>query len=220
MTKIKSYSIIISADVKTHDLTQKDLGRIKMNRNNNLNSMVISALLCAIGIVIPIISPLKITLEPASFTLASHVAIFIAMFISPATAVFVAAGTAVGFLLAGFPIVIVIRAASHVVFAAAGSVYLKKHPDTLKTFKSSQVFSLATGLLHGICEVIVVMPFYFGNNMSSAYYAKGFIVSVVLLVGVGTVVHSMIDFYLAQAIWKPVSKAVKLPEKVSVNYNA
>ncbi len=191
-----------------------------MNRNNNLNSMVISALLCAIGIVIPIISPLKITLEPASFTLASHVAIFIAMFISPATAVFVAAGTAVGFLLAGFPIVIVIRAASHVVFAAAGSVYLKKHPDTLKTFKSSQVFSLATGLLHGICEVIVVIPFYFGNNMSSAYYAKGFIVSVVLLVGVGTVVHSMIDFYLAQAIWKPVSKAVKLPEKVSVNYNA
>ena len=182
--------------------------------------MVISALLCAIGIVIPIISPLKITLEPASFTLASHVAIFIAMFISPATAVFVAAGTAVGFLLAGFPIVIVIRAASHVVFAAAGSVYLKKHPDTLKTFKSSQVFSLATGLLHGICEVIVVIPFYFGNNMSSAYYAKGFIVSVVLLVGVGTVVHSMIGFYLAQAIWKPVSKAVKLPEKVSVNYNA
>ena len=220
MTKIKSYSIIISADVKTHDLTQKDLGRIKMNRNNNLNSMVISALLCAIGIVIPIISPLKITLEPASFTLASHVAIFIAMFISPPIALFVAAGTAIGFLLAGFPIVIVVRAASHVVFAAAGSVYLKNHPDTLKTFKSSQVFSLATGLLHGICEVIVVMPFYFGNNMSSAYYVKGFIVSVVLLVGVGTVVHSMIDFYLAQVIWKPVSKAVKLPDKVSINYNA
>lgn len=190
-----------------------------MNRNNNLNSMVISALLCAIGIVIPIISPLKITLEPASFTLASHVAIFIAMFISPATAVFVAAGTSIGFLLAGFPIVIVIRAASHVVFAAAGALYLKKHPDALKSFKSSQIFSLIIGLLHGISEVIAVMPFYFGNNMGSAYYAKGFLISVILLVGVGTVVHSMVDFYLAQAIWKPVSKAVKLPEKVSINYN-
>ena len=191
---------------------------MNINRNNN-HSMVISALLCAIGIVIPIISPIKITLEPASFTLASHVAVFVAMFISPATAVFVAAGTAAGFLLAGFPIVIVFRAASHVVFAAIGALYLRKHPDTLKSFKSSQVFSLAIGLLHGISEVIAVMPFYFGNNMATAYYAKGFIVSVVLLVGVGTVVHSMIDFYLAQAIWKPVSKAVKLPEEVSANYN-
>ena len=190
-----------------------------MNRNNNLNSMVISALLCAIGIVIPIISPLKITLEPASFTLASHVAIFIAMFISPATAVFVAAGTSVGFLIAGFPPVVVVRASSHIVFATVGSMYLKKHPGVLKSFKSSQAFSLVIALIHGICEVIVVMPFYFGNNMNSAYYAKGFMISVILLVGVGTVVHSMIDFYLAQAIWKPVSKAVKLPEEVSINYN-
>lgn len=187
-----------------------------MNRNSNLNLIVTSALLCAIGIIIPIISPLKITLEPASFTLASHVAIFIAMFISPATAVSVAAGTAAGFLFAGFPIVIVFRAASHVVFAFVGALYLKKHPSALKSLKSSQIFSFTIGLLHGISEVIIVIPFYFGNHMSSAYYARGFIVSVVLLVGVGTVVHSMVDFYLAQAIWKPVSKSVKLPESPSV----
>ncbi|NLJ57818.1 MAG: hypothetical protein GX339_03125 [Tissierellia bacterium] len=189
-----------------------------MKRNNN-RGMVISALLCAIGIVIPIISPLKITLEPASFTLASHVAIFISMFISPATALFVAVGTAVGFLMAGFPIVVVIRAASHVVFATLGSLYLRKHPDRLKSFKSSQIFSMVIGLIHGIGEVLAVIPFYFGNSMSLAYYAKGFIVSVVLLVGLGTLVHSMVDFYLAQVIWKSVSKAVKLPEEVSINYN-
>jgi niacin transporter len=183
-----------------------------MNRNNN-RGMVISALLCAIGIVVPIISPLKITLEPASFTLASHVAIFIAMFISPATALFVAAGTAIGFLVAGFPIVVVLRAASHVGFATLGAFYLKKHPDILESFKSSQIFSLAIGLLHGIGEVLAVIPFYFGNNMSSAYYAKGFIVSVVLLVGLGTIVHSMVDFYLAQVIWKHVTKAVKIPRE-------
>jgi len=190
-----------------------------MNRNNS-SSMVISALLCAIGIIIPIISPLKITLEPASFTLASHVAIFIAMFISPASALFVAAGTAAGFMIAGFPIVIVLRAATHIVFATLGAIYLKKNPNALNSFKSSQIFSLAIGVLHGISEVLIVMPFYFGNNMSSAYYAKGFIVSVILLVGVGTVVHSMVDFYLAKAIWKPVTKAVKIPIDVSVKYNA
>ncbi len=186
-----------------------------MNRNHN-KSLVISALLCAIGIVIPIISPLKITLEPASFTLASHVAIFIAMFISPSTALFVAAGTAAGFMLAGFPIVVVLRAGSHIIFAGLGALYLKKHPHTLNTFKSSLVYSLAIGLLHGISEVLVVMPFYFGNSMGTAYYAKGFFVSIILLVGIGTVIHSMIDFYLAQVIWKPVTKAVKLTKKESV----
>lgn len=188
-----------------------------MKRNSNLNSMVVSALLCAIGIVIPIISPLKIALEPASFTLASHVATFIAMFISPSTAIFVALGTAAGFLLAGFPVVVVLRAASHIIFAIVGALYLKKFPNTMKTYKSSLAYSLVIGLIHGLCEVAVVMPFYFGNNMSSGYYAKGFMVSVVLLVGVGTVVHSMIDFYLAQVIWKPVTKAVKMPQGVSAN---
>lgn len=188
-----------------------------MKKNSNLNSMVISALLCGIGIIIPIISPLKITLEPASFTLASHVATFIAMFISPATAVAVALGTGVGFLFAGFPIVVVLRAATHIVFASAGAIYLKKFPNTLNSFKYSQIFSFAIGVIHGICEVLVVMPFYFLNNMSAGYYAKGFMLSVILLVGVGTVLHSMVDFYLAQTIWKPVAKTVKLPKKVNAN---
>ena len=188
-----------------------------MKRNNNLNSMVVSALLCAIGIVIPIISPLKITMEPASFTLASHVAIFIAMFISPATAAVVSLGTAAGFMMSGFPIVVVLRAATHIVFSVVGALYLKKFPNTINSFKSSQIYSFVIGLIHGLCEVLVVMPFYFSNNMSSGYYAKGFMISVVLLVGVGTIVHSMVDFYLAQAIWKPVTKAVKLPKEVNAN---
>lgn len=189
-----------------------------MKRYSNLNSMVVSALLCAIGIIIPIISPLKITMEPASFTLASHVAIFIAMFISPSTAAVVAIGTAAGFLMSGFPIVVVLRAASHIVFALVGALYLKKFPNTLKSIKYSQVYSLAIGLIHGLCEVLIVMPFYFGNNMSSGYYARGFMVSVLLLVGVGTVVHSMIDFYLAQVIWKPVAKAVRIPIEANVHH--
>lgn len=180
-------------------------------RNNKLLSMTISALLCAVGIVIPIISPIKITLEPASFTLASHVAIFIAMFISPLTALFVATGTTLGFLLAGFPIVVVMRAATHVIFALVGALFLKKYPDIVRNTKKTAVFSFLISILHGICEVAVVMPFYFGNNMSAGYYSKGFFTSVVLLVGVGTLVHSMIDYYLAHVIWKNVEQAVKVP---------
>ena len=60
-----------------------------------------AALLCAIAILIPMISPVKIPLGPMSFTLGSHVAIFIAMFISPAVALTVELGATLGFLLAG-----------------------------------------------------------------------------------------------------------------------
>ncbi len=82
-------------------------------KNKKLYNMLIAAMLSAIGIIIPLFSPVKILLEPASFTLASHVAIYIAMFISPGVALSVAAGTTLGFLLAGFPPVVVVRAASH-----------------------------------------------------------------------------------------------------------
>jgi len=188
-----------------------------MNRNNKIYTMSISALLCALGIVIPMISPIKITLEPASFTLASHVAVFIAMFISPFTAIFVSVGTTLGFLLGGFPIVIVMRAATHVIFAAIGAFILKKYPGITKSVKSALPFSFGLAVLHGICEVLVVIPFYFSNSMSSGYYAKGFTFSVLMLVGIGTIIHSMVDFYFSQVIWKYVTKAVRLPEQVSVN---
>jgi len=72
------------------------------SKHNRLFQLTASALLCAIGIVIPIFSPVKIILGPASFTLASHVAIFIAMFISPACAAVVALGTTFGFFIGGF----------------------------------------------------------------------------------------------------------------------
>ncbi|SCL95629.1 hypothetical protein [Sporanaerobacter sp. PP17-6a] len=186
-----------------------------MNRNNKLYKMLISALLCSIGIIIPVFSPVRIVLEPASFTLASHVAIFIAMFISPSTAAFVAVGTTIGFLISGFPIVVVMRAATHVIFAVVGAIIINKHPNIIKSFKSALPFSFGIGLLHGLCEVLVVIPFYFSNSMSGGYYAQGFVKSVILLVGVGSVIHSMVDFYISQVIWKYVAKTIKIPKYTS-----
>ncbi len=169
---------------------------------SKVRKLVIAALLCAIGIVIPLYSPIKIVLEPASFTLGSHIAIIIAMFISPFVAGSVAVGTTLGFLLGGFPIVIVIRAASHIVFALVGAFILQKRPYILGSIPRAGIFSLIIAVIHAVCEVLVVIPFYFGSGMTEAYYAKGFVTSVVLLVGVGTVVHSMLDFILAFIIWR------------------
>ena len=54
-----------------------------MKSKTNTFQLALAGMLIAIGIVIPMFSPIKIIIEPASFTLASHVPVFIAMFISP-----------------------------------------------------------------------------------------------------------------------------------------
>ena len=45
-------------------------------------NLTITALLMALAIMIPIVMPLKVVIPPASYTLASHVPIFLAMFLS------------------------------------------------------------------------------------------------------------------------------------------
>jgi len=180
-----------------------------MTKRTNVYQIVIAGLLCAIGILIPMFSPIKILLEPASFTLASHVAVFIAMFMSPSIAAFVSVGTTLGFLFGGFPIVIVARAATHVIFATIGALILRKKPQLLDSFTKTLVFALLIGTIHGLSEVLVVTPFYMSNAMTTAYYAKGYFTSVALLVGVGSLIHSTVDFYIALLIWKPLKKAAK-----------
>ena len=176
------------------------------SKHNRLFQLTASALLCAIGIVIPIFSPVKIILGPASFTLASHVAIFIAMFISPACAAVVALGTTFGFFIGGFPLVIVCRAATHLVFALCGALILRRKPQILDSTLSAFPFALLLSLIHAVCEVLVVLPFYFDNALSPATYQKSFYISVLLLVGVGTVIHSMVDFAISMLVWKPLRK--------------
>lgn len=181
-----------------------------MSKTINLRAMITAALLCAVGIVIPMYSPIKIVMEPASFTLASHVALFIAMFISPFTAAVVAVGTTLGFLLGGFPIVIVARAATHIVFAMIGATIIRKKPSILDSLWQSLILSFGIGLIHGLFEVIAVTPFYLNSSMSAAYYSNGgYVKTVVLLVGIGSILHSMIDFAIALLVWKPLKKTLK-----------
>ena len=98
-------------------------------KNHSIRHLTIAALLIGMGIVIPMVMP-KIVIGPASFTLASHVPVFVAMFFSPAMAIAVALGTTFGFFLT-LPPIIALRALSHVVFAVIGAFYLQKHPDIL-----------------------------------------------------------------------------------------
>ena len=187
-----------------------------MRRQNKVQIIAIAALLCALGILIPMIAP-KIVIEPASFTLASHVPVFIAMFISPAVAISVAFITGLGFLISGFPLVIVLRALSHAIFAVIGAYILKKNSNLLATGKSTFLYNLAIAIIHAISEVAIVTFFYWGSNMTSAYYDKGYLLSVVVLVGLGTVIHSMLDFTIALYVWKPVQKVVTVPVSIKLS---
>lgn len=174
---------------------------------SSTKNLTVVAILIAIGTILPIVSPLKFILEPASFTFLSHVAIFLSMFISPRAAVIVSIGTALGFFLGGFPLVVVLRALSHVVFAFIGAFILSTKRTVLLSKVNTFFFAFFISIIHSICELLVVSIFYFNQSLSSLYYSSGFVFSVLTLVGLGTILHSLIDFYITLVILKPISKS-------------
>ena len=173
-------------------------------RNKNVTKIALSGILIAVGIIIPMFSPIRVMIEPASFTLGSHIVIFIAMFISPTVAISVALGTTLGFFLGGFPLVIVARAASHVIFAGLGSYYLHNVAKEKLSVVKLRVFSFWVAIIHATGELVVVSLFYFDNNVTPIHFEQGFLFSVLLLVGLGSVIHSLVDFELARIVILPL----------------
>lgn len=172
-----------------------------MNTHKKIYTLTLSAILIAVGTVIPLFMP-RVIVGPMSFTLASHVAVMIALFISPSVAVTVALGTTLGFVIAGFPFVVVLRALTHVVWALVGSMYIQKYPETFESPVKSVVFNLGIALLHAVGEMIVVIPFYWGNGMD----VQAFCYMIFGLVGLGTLIHSSVDFMISLVTWKVLSK--------------
>ena len=186
-------------------------------KTNSVKRLTISALLIAMGIIIPMVMP-RITIGPASFTLASHVPVFIAMFISPVVAIAVSLGTGFGFFLSATPI-IALRALSHLIFAVIGAVILQKHPEILINKEGKftllngklQLFNVGIGVIHSAAELVVVSVFYTMGNLPGTYYTAGFMYSIFLLRGVGGLIHSLVDFSIAYFLASTLSKHVDIP---------
>ncbi|MBR2743047.1 MAG: ECF transporter S component [Clostridia bacterium] len=170
--------------------------------NEKVKNLVIAGLLIALSIVIPMFMP-KYQLPPFSFTLASHMPIYLAAFISPVTAVIVALGSALGFLLSGLPAYVAARAATHVVFALIAS-YMLRNGWALKNPLNLIIMLLTTGVVHGGLEVLVVIPFGYGGDTLPFTTA---------VLGGGSIIHNAIDFFIAFFIYKALS-AAKLIRKV------
>ncbi len=169
-----------------------------MTKKLSTKNLVITALLIAFGIVIPTAFGFLRVMVPPAFTatLTAHVPIFVAMFISPASAIFTAIGTAIGFLLSGLDMVVVIRAASHIVFAVVGAYMLKKKTNIITV-------GAVTAIIHGLCEAVVVYIFLaMGWTVSNEPYLKlAFYTN-----GVGTIVHHTIDYAIAIILIKALQK--------------
>ena len=159
--------------------------------------LVLTALLTALTIVIPIIfAPLRIVAGPYTATIAAHAPTIIAMFINPTVAVLVALCSAIGFFMTASPIV-AFRAATHIFFAAAGSYML------IKEYKLPVIISV-TALIHAIAETLVVYIGYKCGIVATNDYSLGFFMTVTFF---GTVVHHCVDFAIAFAVVKALKKA-------------
>lgn len=164
-------------------------------RKSNVFQLTATAVLTAVGILIPMVAP-RVVIGPASYTLASHVAIFIALFISPKVAIGVTLGTTIGFFFGGFPLVITFRAASHIIWALSGALFLSKIDKFKISWVRLRMFSFVVALIHGAGEVVAVALFYFGTGFPEGVgfaWILGFI-------GFGTVAHSMVDLEIANVV--------------------
>jgi len=101
------------------------------------------------------------------------------------------------------------------VFTLIGAYLLKKKNNLLLSYKTSIPFVLILSLIHAVCEVIVSTVFYFNDNSSINY-----VYNILLLVGVGTVIHSTVDFIMASIIWAPMQNAISIPSNARIRFRS
>lgn len=177
-----------------------------MIQQRSTRDMVMTSLLTALSILIPLVMPIKVVIGPASYTLASHVPTMMAMFKSPVVAAIVALGSSVGFFVSGIPIVIVFRALTHVIFATLGAYYLQHHRTALVKMSSRFVFSFVINIIHALAEVVVVYLFM----GIGAPLTMDLLTLLVVFVGLGTLIHGMVDFELSYQFTKTLDKRARV----------
>lgn len=160
--------------------------------NIKIREMVYAGLLTALAIIIPIqFGFLRIIIPPFSATLAAHVPMMLAMIISPMTAVIVGIGSTLGFLISGMAMPIVLRAATHIVVGYIGAKIIIRSKSYIKA-------AVITAPIHGILEMVVVIPFV-GLNLYQ----------LLIVTAIGGILHHCADSIIAYVLVKSIAKARK-----------
>jgi niacin transporter len=160
-----------------------------MDMKSNVKKLTYTALLTALAIIIPTyFGFLSVKIPPFTATLASHVPMFLSMFLGPAAAAMVGVGSTIGFMVTA-PTVVVFRASTHIIVGLVGALLLKRGTSYKK------VVAL-TGPIHGILEGLVIIPI---TGFTSFCY----------IVALGTFIHHFADGIIAHVLMKALSKTGK-----------
>lgn len=156
--------------------------------SKSIKSLTVAGLLTALAIVIPLFMPKLPVPQPFSVTPASHLAVILAMFVSPFAVVCTVLGGTIAFFIELGPVV-AMRAFSHIIFTLVGCYMLKKHYNLFFVL-------VVTTILHGLGEVIVVWIFaLFGMSNTATYFIWG-------ITGGITALHHLFDFGIAMIVYK------------------
>lgn len=159
--------------------------------------LALAAILTALSLLITY-SPLKLMLPFFTLTLGAHVPTMLAVFVGPWVTVMTVVGSCLGFFLtipAPNSIIVVARAATHLIFAFAGMEMLKKKYNMVLVI-------VVTAILHALAEGIVVYlltPIVLDNS-TAALTAGGIAV-------LGTIIHHAIDTAITAPILFSLTKA-------------
>ena len=150
--------------------------------------LAIAALLTALAIVIPFAVFFKVIIPPFTATLGAHVPMFISMLLGPKVAIMAGLGFAFGFFLNFGPLVGA-RAFLHVFVGLVGSLFINKGISFGKV-------AAITAPLHGLLEVLVVMPFIDFD-----------VYNLLIITGVGTMLHHIADAIISYVIINVLQKS-------------
>ena len=159
--------------------------------------LALAAILTALSVLITY-SPLKLVLPFFTLTLGAHVPTMLAVFVGPWVTVMTVIGSCLGFFLtipAPNSIIVVARAATHLIFAFAGMQMLKKNYNIILVI-------VVTAILHALAEGIVVYlltPIILDNS-TAALTAGG-------IAALGTIIHHAIDTAITAPILFSLTKA-------------
>lgn len=170
--------------------------------NKKTREMVLAAILTALSILITY-SPVKLQLPFFTLTLGSHTPTMLAMLISPWVVVMTVIGSCIGFFMtipAPNSIIVVARAATHLIFALAGCKMIKDGKLNI------YLIILITGALHALAEGIVV----FGLTPVILPGQAAFYAAIIALSG--TFVHHLLDCAITAPIAIALGRAKILPK--------
>jgi niacin transporter len=165
--------------------------------NKKTKELALASILTALSVLITY-SPLKLVLPFFTLTLGAHVPTMLAIFVGPWVTVMTVIGSCIGFFLT-IPtpnsIIVVTRAATHIIFALAGIAMLKKNYNIV-------LIIAVTAVLHALFEgiaVYILTPIVL-EGATAALTAGG-------IAALGTVLHHIIDTGITAPILIALTKA-------------